>query len=232
MTDLRRQKSINAEPSFGNDDCIRLTIDGELWAAVEWSKKRQAWCIEDAEGRCLSHVSHIRGQASSKDEAVALAETMIRDGRMPSPEDAKEQRRARLEKQRNRPSAVRQREQREQHRKEESRLFWTEWEARAHDAAEPPLYEVIADAFDLTDPELWKRNSFAMLRSRLIVSLNKEIAKLELLEAHERHRPPKWSRQPERKQRLLQWRKAEQEKIERKLARAQEILRLLQGAAP
>ncbi len=25
----------------------RLTIDGELWASVEWSEKRQRWCIED-----------------------------------------------------------------------------------------------------------------------------------------------------------------------------------------
>jgi len=67
----------------------RVSLDGVHWASVEWSEKRQAWCIEDVEGRCLTHTASIRGQAASKDEAVALAETMIRDGRMPSPEEAR-----------------------------------------------------------------------------------------------------------------------------------------------
>ena len=69
----------------------RLTIDGELWAAVEWSEKRQRWCIEDAEGQCLRHTASIRGAAESKEAAVALAEAMIRDGRMPTPKEAKSQ---------------------------------------------------------------------------------------------------------------------------------------------
>jgi hypothetical protein len=63
----------------------RLTIGGELWAAVEWSEKRQQWCIEDAEGRCLTHRGSIHGAEASKEAAVALAESMIRDGRMPDP---------------------------------------------------------------------------------------------------------------------------------------------------
>lgn len=66
-----------------------LTIDGELWAAVEWSEKRQRWCMEDAEGRCLKHLSCIHGDAPDRDAASAKAEAMIRDGRMPDPETAR-----------------------------------------------------------------------------------------------------------------------------------------------
>jgi hypothetical protein len=48
----------------------KLTIDGEIWGAVEWSEKRQAFCVEDAEGRCLSHHSHIHGADTDKAGAV------------------------------------------------------------------------------------------------------------------------------------------------------------------
>jgi hypothetical protein len=81
-------------------DIAQFHIDEQLWAAVEWSEKRQAWCIEDAEGRCLSHASHIRGKAASKKQAIELAKAMISDGRMPTPEEAKQQRKERLERQR------------------------------------------------------------------------------------------------------------------------------------
>jgi hypothetical protein len=67
----------------------RVSLDGEHWASVEWSEKRQQWCIEDVEGRCLTYTASIRGQAASKEEAVALAEAMVRDGRMPTPDDAR-----------------------------------------------------------------------------------------------------------------------------------------------
>jgi len=89
----------------------RLLIDGESWGAVEWSDKRQAFCIEDAEGRCLSHHSHIHGADKDKAGAVALAEAMIRDGRMPTPEEARKARTERLKRDRERrakqPSGVR-----------------------------------------------------------------------------------------------------------------------------
>jgi hypothetical protein len=52
------------------------------------TKKRQAWCIEDAAGECLRHLSSLQGTAPDKNAAVTLAEAMIRDGRMPSPEEA------------------------------------------------------------------------------------------------------------------------------------------------
>ena len=68
----------------------RLTIGGEHWASVEWSEKRQRWCVEDSQGQCLKHTASIRGAAGrGKEEAVALAEAMVRDSRMPTPEQAR-----------------------------------------------------------------------------------------------------------------------------------------------
>ena len=65
-----------------------LTIGGERWACVEWSPSRRAWCVQDASGRCLAHCDAIHGQHIDAATAVRLAKTMIRDGRMPTPEDA------------------------------------------------------------------------------------------------------------------------------------------------
>ena len=67
----------------------QLLVGTEFWGAIEWSKKRNAWCIEDAEGRCLAHEASIHGQAAARDAAIKLAQAIIRDGRMPSPEEAK-----------------------------------------------------------------------------------------------------------------------------------------------
>ena len=55
---------------------------------VEWSRSRQAWCIQDAAGHCLTHVEHIVGQDQDVQTAIKLARRMILDGRMPSPEEA------------------------------------------------------------------------------------------------------------------------------------------------
>jgi hypothetical protein len=66
-----------------------ITIDGRLWGEVEWSKKRKVWCIQDAQGKCLSHTDHIHATTEGdKAAAVALALAMIRDGRMPDPRAA------------------------------------------------------------------------------------------------------------------------------------------------
>lgn len=67
-----------------------LTINGKLWACVEWSASRRGWCIQDASGRCLSHCDAIHGQDVDAQTAVKLAKAMIRDGRMPCPEDARQ----------------------------------------------------------------------------------------------------------------------------------------------
>jgi hypothetical protein len=177
--DPRRQQPIRVEWSglIG-----RLYIDSESWGAVEWSDKRQAWCIEDAEGRCLSHHSHIHGEDKDKDGAVAIAESMIRDGRMPTPEEATKARNQRLKLDRERrakqPSEIKRRAA----KAESNRLFRASMDAEYEEQsaeADEPLYEVLADALDLTDPDLWKSNSFARLRRRLIPYVQASIAGLE-----------------------------------------------------
>ena len=73
-----------------------ITINGELWACVEWSPERRAWCIQDASGRCLAHLDAIRGENADAQAALALARRMILDGRMPTPEEADQQLQERL----------------------------------------------------------------------------------------------------------------------------------------
>lgn len=75
-----------------------LLIDGTMWAEVQWSPQRSAWCIQDCMGYCLEHIEHFHVQVdgdpnnrlASRQQALDLAEQMIRDGRMPSPEKARE----------------------------------------------------------------------------------------------------------------------------------------------
>src|SRR5260370_40401440 len=92
---------------------------------------------------------------------------MIRDGRMPSPERAKKAREERLDRRRQQPAAQRRRAQRQEQRK----AWNTEWQKRRREDAEQPLYEMLSEVFDFADPELWKSNSFAAMRPRLIVHL-------------------------------------------------------------
>lgn len=75
----------------GGGSVYRLTIAGQLWSEVEWSPRRRAWCIQDAAGHCLTHVEHIHAQDVDAQVAIRLAKRMIRDGRMPAPEDAQRQ---------------------------------------------------------------------------------------------------------------------------------------------
>lgn len=183
----------------------RLTLDGEHWASVEWSEKRQRWCVEDVEGQCLKHVASIRGQAASKAEAVALAEAMVRDGRMPSPAQARvehqERQRAKLAKKRAALAAemtardgrtptprevldeVAARRRAEEQKRREEREAETErmrlaseieWDERSAQ----PLYETLDEAFNLADPDLWKSNSFAALKPRLVLHVEAAIATL------------------------------------------------------
>jgi len=80
----------------GNVACYDLAINRQLWACVEWSPTRRAWCVQDASGRCLAHCDAIHGQDIDAQTAVALAKRMIIDGRMPTPEDAERQLNERL----------------------------------------------------------------------------------------------------------------------------------------
>jgi hypothetical protein len=210
--DPRRSGSVTV--SFRGDSKEgKLFVDGELWGAVEWSEKRGQWCIEDVEGQCLAHTASIRGQAASRDEAIALAEAMIRDGTMPTPEKARRLHRERLELQREKrakqPAEIR----KAQAREEEQRLWDAHCTTELPDRYGTPFYEIFDAAFDLADPNLWRSNSFAMLRPRLLVKVRAAVAELEL-EVHRRRTGKSgWSRHGE--------------DLERKLARACEILALL-----
>jgi hypothetical protein len=94
--DRRRWGIIEVRFRPGPPTLYRLTIAGQLWAAVEWSSSRRAWCIEDAAGRCLAHCEHVHGEHLDAQTAVALAKQMIRDGRVPAPEEAERQLQAKM----------------------------------------------------------------------------------------------------------------------------------------
>jgi hypothetical protein len=150
----------------------------------------------------------VHGAETDKAIAIALAESMIRDSRMPDPETARKNRDDRLKRKRERrsqqPAEIRGREQ-------EKRIA-EGWQAQTAEA-ETPLYEALADAFDFADPELWKSNSFAALRPRLTLHLRNAVAVLErdlaIQTRHGRFRPSA--------------------AIEAKLARAREILGQLEA---
>ena len=192
----------------------RLTVDDETWGAIEWSEKRQAWCIEDVEGRCLRHASSIHGSAASKEAAVALAEALIRSGEFPSPEQVRQRRK----EWRNQPSAIRRRAERDHELKLFSAMCAAEHRDRDDDGV-TPFYELFADAYDLSDPNLWRSNSFALLRPRLIISVEAAITRYEYeLFAAERRR--KTSHRTDVRLSAAQ----------KRLVRAQQILNLLKGA--
>jgi hypothetical protein len=90
-TDRDRRRYGVIEVHHRNAETYHLTIDGELWSEVEWSRSRQAWCVQDAAGQCLTHVEHIVGQDRDVQSAIRLAKRMIVDGRMPTPEQARAQ---------------------------------------------------------------------------------------------------------------------------------------------
>jgi hypothetical protein len=199
----------------------RISIGGEYWTAVEWSEKRQAWCIEDAEGRCLAHKDSIHGQAASKQAAVALAHEMIRDGRMPSPQQAREAHIRRREIRRQRPAEQRRRAEREQRRQAESQASRARYETEFAEKSEQPLWEILHDSFDFADAELWKSNSFAALRPRLIVHLEAVVAKLRAEQVYEANQMATSSR------RGKSWYQRQLAALEPKLAKAREVLLLL-----
>jgi hypothetical protein len=114
MTDTRRYGVI--ETVTVNSSTYWLMIDDVMWAEVEWSPKRRAWCIQDAAGHCLAHVEHIHDQNPDVTKALRLARRMIVSGEMPSPEAAHAQLRA--EQERARPK-TRAKNRKHQERKQE-----------------------------------------------------------------------------------------------------------------
>jgi hypothetical protein len=100
-------RRINAETHW-------LEINGVMWAEIEWSPSRRAWCVQDAAGHCLTHVEHIVGQNIDASAAIRLAKRMIVDGSMPSPEEAHAQLRAEQERARPKPRAKKRKPERKQ----------------------------------------------------------------------------------------------------------------------
>jgi hypothetical protein len=166
---------------------------------------------------------------------VVLAKEMIRDGRMPTPEEARAQfqaenaaREAKREARKalsDKPANVRARQKRKEQEERSHQLYRARWDAEMRDNDETPLWECIADAFDFSDPNLWCSNSFASVRPRLAIWMQRIVAELEedLDCAAKRHRP--WRGNPEPaaapKRRVAA--------MAPKLARAREILALLKG---
>jgi hypothetical protein len=71
-------------------------------------------------------------------------------------------------------------------------LWRAQWDAEREEQItedNDPLWSVIADAIDFTDPEIWKSNAFARLRDRLIPHVEWAIAQLENNAAHFRCGP-------------------------------------------
>jgi hypothetical protein len=141
--DPRRARPITVRVrGVANKREATLWIDGQRWAVVEWGGPGR-WCIEDDQSRCLEHVEDLRGEAATLKAAIALAETMIRDGTMPSPEEAK-----------------RLAEKRETKRSQDQ------------DAWDHPerLYEPLADALEMwrDREDLARSNSYRRLQDELI----------------------------------------------------------------
>jgi hypothetical protein len=221
----------------------RIRVGTEYWGAVEWSNRRQAWCIEDVEGGCLAHAASIHGKAASKEAAEALAREMIRDGRMPSPQQAHADRLARQpaeeaarkrrrEKRNHQPAQIRKREAARARQEAVSAAYDAVWKAEQQDKAQLPLLEALAEAFDLTDPELWKSNSWAMMRRRLVIHQRMVVAELEkdLAYAAQRAAAQPFAMYASNEQRKRQraqrqsWGNAECNRLQQKLDRAREIL--------
>ena len=100
-TDRRRHGVIEVSyRQIGKLAMYNLTINGELWACVEWSPGRRGWCIQDGSGRCLAHCDAVHGQDVDVQTAIKLAKKMIGDGTLPCPEDAHEQLEERLRRDR------------------------------------------------------------------------------------------------------------------------------------
>lgn len=167
---------------------------------------------------------------------------MIRDGRLPSPEQARQIARAglreRREKRNQQPAQIRKREAARARQEALTAAYTAVWEAEQQDKAQLPLLEAIAEAFDLTDPELWKSNSWAMMRPRLVIHQRMVVAALEkdLAFAASRAAAQPFAMYASNEQRKRQraqrqsWGNAECNRLQQKLDRAREILVTLEGS--
>jgi hypothetical protein len=92
---------------------------------------------------------------------------------------------------------VRARQKRKEQQDHSHQLFLARWHAEMRDNDATPLWECIADAFDFSDPNLWRSNSLASLRPRLVIWMRRVVATLEenLDRTAKRHHP--WGGNPE-----------------------------------
>lgn len=111
------RRSMNIDVRMVDPIRTLLYVNGTLWAEVDWSDKKKAFCIQDCLGYCLHHVEHVMKEistagsgdgwahriatgnhtsadgarlAAGMDKAIEVAKQMIRDGTMRSPEEAHE----------------------------------------------------------------------------------------------------------------------------------------------
>jgi hypothetical protein len=122
------------------------------------------------------------------------------------------------------PANVRARERRAKERERSDELRQADWDCRQLDRRQPELWESLADAFDFADPSLWRSNSFASLRPRLVIHLRHVVAKLERELDHDgkRHKPWGGTLEP------AHWAKQRVERIMPRLTKAREVLALLE----
>ena len=92
--------------------------------------------------------------------------------------------------------------------------------------------ETLAEAFDFADPELWKSNSWAAMRPRLIVHQRAVVAKLESDLAYETEPFAMYASKEagrQRRQARQAWCNRQAREIEAKLSRARVVLVALEG---
>jgi hypothetical protein len=116
-----------------------------------------------------------------------LAKDMIADGRIPSPEQAWAERQKREAERRRKRAQQPAEQRRREKRAAELEAFTRKMQLDRREREAQPLYEALNEAFDLANPELWKSNSFAALKPRLVLHLEAAIAELECNKwAHDR----------------------------------------------
>lgn len=94
--DERRQRDIRVDKAWNLQSARAMFYINEvLWAEIDYSAQRKAYCIQDATGYCLNHTKQIREEIggpnsmSAFDAAIERTKQMIRDGSMPTPEEAR-----------------------------------------------------------------------------------------------------------------------------------------------
>jgi hypothetical protein len=166
---------------------------------------------------------------------------MIRDGRMPSPEQAFRTRKLgekeRRDKRNQQPAEARRIAERRAREKAWQDASSTHWYAERADNAQPPIAEALDEAFDFADPELWKSNSWAMLRPRLVVHQRAVVTNLEqtlawtVMRAAAQPFSMYAGMEQRKRQREMRQREgdAEARQLQQRLDRAREILRALEA---